>query len=173
MQPIGPLMWEHRLIERAVELILNETERLEQGGAPDTRFRDDMVGFFRTYADALHHGKEEDILFARLKEKDLNEEHRQMLMELIEDHKHGRQIVGELEKTESGKDISHVLERLAAFYPKHINKEDNYFFHPCMNYFSKEEMDEMLAEYDTFEQDFDQHKWERIVQTWEEGRAGT
>ena len=38
MQPIGPLMVEHRLIERAVPLMQNELKRLEKDKTPDREF---------------------------------------------------------------------------------------------------------------------------------------
>ena len=59
MLPIGPLMWEHRLIERMIKLmkarlvVMAETEKL------DSNFISVTTDFLRTYADRCHHGKEE------------------------------------------------------------------------------------------------------------------
>jgi hemerythrin-like domain-containing protein len=55
------------------------------------------VEFFHFYADKLHHGKEEDILFRTLDDKDLSLKHRGVMEELIEDHKWGRKTVERLE----------------------------------------------------------------------------
>jgi hypothetical protein len=38
MMPVGPLMIEHRLIERMIALMGKEVQRIEQGLAPDTEF---------------------------------------------------------------------------------------------------------------------------------------
>jgi len=78
MQPIGPLMIEHRLIERMIGLMSQELERIRNNIAVDPEFAfvdpvfiDTAVDFLRIYADRCHHGKEEDILFAELAAKDL------------------------------------------------------------------------------------------------------
>jgi hemerythrin-like domain-containing protein len=55
MKPFGPLMVEHRLIERMVALMKSRLDILEAGEAVQTRELDEFirsaVDFFRTYAD--------------------------------------------------------------------------------------------------------------------------
>ena len=82
MLPIGPLMIEHRLIEKMIRLMDREIVRIRENitvspqfAFVDSRFIDAAVDFIRTYADQVHHGKEEDILFAALQEKPLSPEH--------------------------------------------------------------------------------------------------
>ena len=74
MLNIGPLMMEHRLIEKGIAVLRQEAERIAQGGKVDLLIIDTLVDFIRTYADRTHHGKEEDILFRYLAHKDLSEE---------------------------------------------------------------------------------------------------
>mgnify|MGYP000055270791 CR=1 FL=1 len=74
MQPIGPLMHEHRLIEKIIPLIEKQLKAVRQKGEVNGRFIEGTVDFFRTYADRTHHGKEEDILFTALREKELSSE---------------------------------------------------------------------------------------------------
>ena len=69
MQARGPLMIEHRLIERMIETMRRKTKEVEESGVPDVRFIDVAVDFIRTYADRLHHGKEEDLLFPVLESR--------------------------------------------------------------------------------------------------------
>ena len=57
MMPIGPLMKEHRLIERMIALMEKELGRLNAGEELDPGFIDIAVDFIRTYADRCHHGK--------------------------------------------------------------------------------------------------------------------
>jgi hemerythrin-like domain-containing protein len=73
MKPRGLLMIEHRLIEKMISLIKKELARLNSGESqkPDPKFLDNAIDFIRTYADRTHHGKEEDILFAKLAEKNI------------------------------------------------------------------------------------------------------
>lgn len=57
MLPIGPLMREHRLTERMVEVIKSELTKINEQKELDPAFIDVAVDFFRTCADRCHHGK--------------------------------------------------------------------------------------------------------------------
>jgi hemerythrin-like domain-containing protein len=153
-------MMEHRLIERMIALMRQEMERIQTALAQDPEtpavnpgFIDVAVDFIRTYADKTHHGKEEDILFMECTKKNLSAEHRTLLDELLADHNFGRQTTHRLLQakenylrgdTAATGEILGNMSKLAVFYPKHIDKEDNHFFVPCMEYFSQQEKDEML-----------------------------
>ncbi len=58
MKPIGPLMWEHRLIEHMVDLLRLEIDRITDRKTANVILIEQAVDFFRTYADRTHHGKE-------------------------------------------------------------------------------------------------------------------
>lgn len=154
MLPIGILMIEHRTSERVLKLMREESRRIEAEGRVHTGLIDAAVEFFRVHADRCHHGKEEDILFKRLMEKPLAEEHRAMIQVLIAEHAVARELVERLAAsaarcaTGSGaaREVAERLETLVEFYPTHIEKEDKRFFIPSMNYFSTEERDELLRE---------------------------
>ena len=66
MLPIGPLMIEHRLIEKMIKVMQQKVEAWKQEERINPEFIDVAVDFIRTYADKCHHGKEEDILFRDL-----------------------------------------------------------------------------------------------------------
>lgn len=91
MQARGPLMVEHRLIERMLAVIRQTLERIANTGEVDPLFVDTAVDFIVMYADRTHHGKEEDILFRDLQEKNLSKADEQVMDELIEEHIFGRQ----------------------------------------------------------------------------------
>ena len=74
MQARGPLMIEHRLIERMISIIKDALIQIESTQEVDPVFVDTAVDFIRTYADRTHHGKEEDILFRDLVKRDLSAE---------------------------------------------------------------------------------------------------
>lgn len=163
VMPIGPLMTEHRLIERMIALMGKELERIKQEGRADFKFIQTAVDFIRTYADRLHHGKEEDILFRALEAKELEEEYRETMQELIEEHRWGRKTVRELvdanEKYSEGDEesmevITRCLQDLVRFYPCHIEKEDKHFFIPVMNYFDQSEQESILEEEAEFDRNF-------------------
>jgi hemerythrin-like domain-containing protein len=155
MLPIGPLMVEHRLIEKMIKIMKAQLELIqaERKANPDAIER--IIHFIKTYADRCHHGKEEDILFRRLAEKNISSEHKRILGELLEEHKFGRQIVKSLteanQKYQQGETaalsmIADGLRSLVKFYPSHIKKEDKNFFIPIMDYFSPEEKHAMIRE---------------------------
>jgi len=173
MKPIGPLMWEHRLIERMVGLISSELKRISGTNKANVEFLIVAVDFFRTYADRTHHGKEESILFRELAKKQLSEEHRRIMDELIEEHAFGRKLVSKLADAmesyrRSGanafEDIKACLEELIAFYPAHIEKEDKHFFYPCLEYLSKQEQDSMLQEFWEFDRKMIHERYQRAVE---------
>ena len=117
MQPIGPLMIEHRLIERLLHLMAREFTRIKANMEVDPEFAfvdpvfiDTAVDFIRTYADRCHHGKEEDILFKALAEKNLSPEHRQIMEELIQEHAWAREATASLVKAKEG----YLLEKPGA-----------------------------------------------------------
>ena len=99
-----------------------------------------LTEFFKNYADRIHHGKEEDILFASAAQKDMSEEHKQIMEELLQEHKKGRELVKKLIDKDKRKD---TMKELISLYSKHIIKEDNHFFDPVMQYFNDEEKKEM------------------------------
>ncbi len=172
MMPIGPLMIEHRLIERMIAVMQKESERFVREKSVNSEFISVFVDFVRTYADRCHHGKEEDILFRELAKKQISEEHRKVMNELVEEHKWARQKTAEVVEANRrylGGDQGAVLQvtaklnALAEFYPKHIEKEDKHFFLPVMRYFSQEEKDAMLQKGFEFDQNLIHDKYRQIV----------
>jgi len=172
MMPIGPLMIEHRLIERMIAVLEKETRRIEREKNVDSVFIDSAVDFIRTYADRCHHGKEEDILFRELKGKSLSKDHQRIMDELITEHQWGRNITGRLVDAnirylKGGEDalptVRDCLRSLTEFYPKHIEKEDKHFFIPIMEYFSNEEKDAMLNEGYEFDRNLIHAKYQDVV----------
>lgn len=171
MKPIGPLMWEHRLIEKMLGLFEGEIRNIKEQNRVDAVFIDTVVDFIRTYADRTHHGKEEDILFRDMEKKKLSLEHAKIMHELVDEHKYARNVVRKLmdakerylkgENT-SGEVIAYLKE-LAQFYPKHIEKEDKSFFYPCLDYFTKEEQDRMLTEFYEFDRNMIHEKYRNVV----------
>jgi len=179
MQARGPLMIEHRLIERMLSVIKDVAAKIELEQKADPAFVDMAVDFMRIYADRTHHGKEEDILFRSLKNKPLSSGDRQSMNDLIADHAFGRQVTRALveanKRYRSGDekalaDIMLRLQTLVKFYPGHIEKEDKIFFPASRAYFSDEEDQAMLAEFREFDRKMIHEKYESVVETLESCR---
>jgi len=160
MQPIGLLMREHRLIERIIPLLKSEQERSKKTKKINSIFINTAIDFFQTYADKIHHGKEEDILFKALLPKKLNTEQKTIMKQLLEDHQRSRQVIHSLkdanQKYLQGEisilpAIQDSLGQLIALYPHHIEIEDKHFFFPIMEYFSRKECDDMLQKFTDFD----------------------
>ena len=181
MLPIGPLMIEHRLIERFISLMEKEGAKIREDKLADIDFIDNCIDFIKTYADMCHQGKEEDILFKELKNKKLMPEHLRILEELIKEHKYAREKTTKLiaarnnyfkSEDDASKqifafEIHEYMEELIDFYPKHIKKEDKEFFRPCMDYFTDDEKKEMLDLFWEFDRKLIHKKYKKIIESYE------
>jgi hemerythrin-like domain-containing protein len=173
MQARAPLMIEHRLIERMLVLIKKEAERIRQTNEIDPVFIDNAVDFIRVYADRTHHGKEENILFRDLANKNMTDEEKRIMAELIQEHVLGRKTVGELVEAKKRhfagdpsalSTIGENLEFLVSFYPRHIEKEDKVFFPAMMKYLPVEEQERMLSEFWEFDRTMIHEKYRHLVE---------
>lgn len=179
MQARGPLMIEHRLIERMLSLVRDALAEIETKQAVDPGFVDTAVDFIRTYADRTHHGKEEDILFRDLDKRSLSAQDRRAMEELIEEHVFGRRTTRALveanRRYRSGDkaalaDVAMHLRTLVDFYPAHIEKEDKHFFPAARGYLTDEEDQVMLAEFRDFDRKMIHEKYQSVVEELEAGR---
>ncbi|MFX0038802.1 MAG: hemerythrin domain-containing protein [Promethearchaeota archaeon] len=173
MMPIGPLMKEHRLIEKMILHMKNEIEKMKKYAKANPLFIDIAVDFIRMYADRTHHGKEEDILFRDLDKKKLSPNHAKIMGELVEEHIWARNTVGKLVDAKNQyvkgnvkllDDIVNLMSELVEFYPKHIEKEDKHFFIPVMKYFDGEEQENMLLEFWDFDKTLIHEKYQKVVE---------
>ena len=173
MQVRAPLMIEHRLIERMLALINKEAMRIRETKVINPVFIDNAVDFIRVYADKTHHGKEEDILFRDLTQKEMTSEEQRFMGELIQEHVLGRKTVADLvdaKKRHFAGDDSAVdvviekLEFLVSFYPRHIEKEDKVFFPAMMQYFTVEAQERMLREFWEFDGNMIHQKYRDLVE---------
>ena len=172
MQARGPLMVEHRLIEKMLTVIEAELKRIKSTNKVNPLFIDTVVDFIKVYADRTHHGKEEDILFKKLKEKPLSSEDRKIMDKLIKEHIRGRLITKALVQAndryrrgikEAINDIIEKLQTLIEFYPRHIEKEDKEFFPSVRKYFNEKEEQVILAEFREFDANMIHEKYNGIV----------
>lgn len=171
MKPRGPLMIEHRLIEKMLKITAQKLEIIKKDRVIDPVFIDTIVDFIRTYADRTHHGKEEDILFKELERKNLKTNDKKGMQELIDEHILARKVVKELvEATDSyvkgdSKSIDIIIDKLTFlinFYPEHIRKEDKVFFPVTEKYFTDEELNIMLREFWEFDRKMIHEKYNKL-----------
>ncbi len=176
MKPIGPLMHEHRLIERMIAVIGQRKDAMARDRKVDTVFIDTAVDFIRIYADRTHHGKEEDILFRDLAKKKMGIDHTQIMQELLDEHVFARNTTRELVAAKQDwiagntDSITIIIDRITTlidFYPEHIRKEDKEFFFPILDYLSTDEQNAMLAEFYEFDRRMIHDKYRLVVESFE------
>jgi hemerythrin-like domain-containing protein len=97
---------------------------------------DDCVTFIRLFADACHHGKEEDLLFPELEAAGMPRDHGPIAV-MLQEHQQGRayarHMAGALDAARAGDpDAQATLRNAATGYVNliraHIQKEDNVLF---------------------------------------------
>jgi len=131
----GMLREEHRLILEVLEVLQRILEK-GQSGEWDADAMEECVAFFRLFADACHHGKEEDLLFPELEVRGMPKDSGPIAVMLFE-HRQGRalvaQMAGALEGARAGETEPLArFENAARAYIQllrgHIHKEDNVLF---------------------------------------------
>jgi hemerythrin-like domain-containing protein len=152
-------MGEHRLIEQALASL--ETFAVEIGaGAPPERF---VIGeyaeFFRGFADACHHGKEEDILFQGMLDRGFPRDSGPIAVMLYE-HEEGRRHVRALTSIAAGDgepardEVRRLLDHAGGYVPllrQHILKEDRILYPMAVDMLSDSELDRMETQFEAFE----------------------
>jgi hemerythrin-like domain-containing protein len=158
-QSIDVLMSEHRRIETVLGSLESFCLEVEGGVAPDRALLADYAAFFRGFADASHHGKEEDVLFARMIERGFPRESGPIAV-MLHEHVVGRRHVGALRQAGEGAgalsavEVQGALEHASAFVPHlraHIQKEDRILYPMALRLLTGPELDAILTEFETFD----------------------
>ena len=129
------LRTEHQLILQVADVLETLVGRSESG---DTDFEalTDCIAFIRLFADACHHGKEEDLLFPALEARGMPHDQGPIAVMLFE-HQQGRAfakiMAGAIDEARAGNEEALIKLRNAAtgyvnLIRGHINKEDHVLF---------------------------------------------
>ncbi len=95
MEAVETLMSEHRIIERGIDALAAFAEEARRSTADDRLELGRFVTFIREFADACHHGKEEDILFKAMVEAGFPSQGGPIAV-MLEEHDMGRAFVKQL-----------------------------------------------------------------------------
>jgi hemerythrin-like domain-containing protein len=156
---IEVLMNEHRLIEQVLGSLETFTSAVECGLAPERAVLADYGDFLSGFADACHHGKEEDILFQRMTERGFSRESGPVAV-MLHEHRVGRGHVAVLREAGGGRgplapvETQLVLEHAGAFIPllrAHILKEDRILYPMAVRLLTGPELDAMETDFEAFE----------------------
>ena len=156
---IEVLMNEHRLIERVLGSLETFASELEGGLAAERPVLADYGAFFREFADACHHGKEEDILFRRMTEQGFPRDTGPVAV-MLHEHEVGRGHVSALRQIGGGRgpltaeEAGVVVVNAGAFVPllrAHILKEDRILYPMAVRLLAPAEMDKVEADFAAFD----------------------
>ncbi|MFC1615656.1 hemerythrin domain-containing protein [Patescibacteria group bacterium] len=176
MRAIEILTKEHRLIAKMITLIQKQVELIEKTSSVDTTNLDTIIDFFRRYTHRHHHWKEEDILFKKLEEKQIQPDIDALVKSLINEHQMLKRCIGNLVKFSKAfstgqkgaiEEILKELNILIKFYPLHIQKEDGTLFPQVPQYLTPEEQQVMDVEFEKIEQNMIHDQYNIIVENFE------
>ncbi len=170
-KPIGILMIEHRLIERALNAL--EAKAKDPGDPPDVISFAELIDFFGTYADATHHGKEEDIMFEVADGLSLPDDAVKILAELREEHvkfRGYRRAMDAANRRLAAGDrnaLSELASKAEEFIPllrQHILKEDKIFFPSFDRLQNPKDRDEMKERFRGFDAERIHETYKMVVE---------
>ena len=155
------LQAEHRVIQKMVAGMSVLADHLEAGEAVDVSLLESIVAFLRTFADRLHHGKEESFLFPALIRRGVPSQGCP-IGGLTMEHQKGRVMVGELAGAIRGhaagepparENLVKSLRALVAFYPNHIWKEDYLLFPLAGKVLTPEDQQDLMDKFEMVERE--------------------
>ena len=136
MKATTTLMEEHRVIERMLNILETESQRLEAGEAVRLGFFQDAATFIKGFADGCHHAKEEGVLFPSMAAKGVPVQGGPIGVMLYE-HERGRELTRALRQaadqmdqgdTQAREQVIHSAFDYVVLLRQHIYKEDNILF---------------------------------------------
>ncbi len=139
----------------------------------DEAFLADAAEFFMGYTDAVHHGKEEKILFEALNPKKVLLEDKMLVDEILLQHTSARMKISRLSslasetlETENEEAVVAILYELDDLYTTHIEMEDRFFNGSLQSYFNEDEKAELEKEFKAFDEVADTQRYTKIVTDW-------
>jgi len=135
-EPSAVLRSEHQVILRVIAVLQRLMDRWQQSGQFEQSALGRCVEFFRLFADACHHAKEEDLLFPVLESRGIPRDGGPIGVMLYE-HQVARQLTRAMadallateQSDDSGKDrFCQAAHQYIELLTNHIYKEDNILF---------------------------------------------
>jgi len=167
------LLYEHKIIYTLLEKLKVKIEEMKKKREMQGNFIDLLTDFFMTYIDVYHHGKEENLMFERLKKKPLSVHHKNSMNLLIEQHDLGRKLVEKIILTSAeyfkGRttlitELIDLLTRFHKLYTEHAYFEDNSFFKEAIEYFTDSEKEQLTQDFFRFNVRMVDEKYKSLIE---------
>lgn len=160
MRPTDELVREHEVIREVLEKASIEVMHMRGTGAARILLLKKMLDFFRGFADACHHAKEEKQLFPLLESRGMSHESGPIAVMLLE-HEEGRKrlaaIADSLGPAEKGdcSAVSVIADNLAAYVElleNHIAKENGVLFPMAERILTDKDKEDLKKAFDRIEE---------------------
>ncbi len=160
-------MEEHRLIEQVLDALVLCTEALKTGSLVRRSDVGEFVRFFQRFADAGHHGKEEDILFKVMISHGFPAGGGPIPVMLAE-HEAGRSLVRALDDVAASTGewaegekamLLGVAQDLRSHLRAHIVKEDNILYPMAANHLPASALEELASQCGAFQDRWHASGW--------------
>lgn len=143
--PINLLMEEHDIISKAIDTALKADALIGKNDELYSKVATDLLSFFRSYADNIHHKKEENILFPEMIRKNelLNEG---VIKEMCENHADFHTMIYNTEEYLVKKDYLRAQQQLHIYAEAlldHIAVENDEVFQIAESVFDDSELETM------------------------------
>ncbi len=161
--PLQILVDEHKLIKRWLALIPAIVKDLDLTSATECRVIETGIDLIRSYADRLHHGKEEDILFTYF------DDTADIFRVIYEDHRPARAVVQKMLVALDEKNSKALASRLleyAVLLAEHIHKEEEVLFPWLDGRLTEEEKSELTTRFDKSDKNLalDEQKYRNFIE---------
>lgn len=176
MGPTEILSAEHRVIEQVLDSLEKMAAQTRAGARLDRERAGQAIEVLRTFADRIHHGKEEHRLFPCMEARGLPR-HVGPIAVMLHDHEVGRGLIRRmadgLEQAQGGLDAGdrQFADAAAAYVEMlrdHIGKEDGVLFPLAESVLDPAGADALRAEFERFDrEDLEPGVLERMLATAE------
>jgi hemerythrin-like domain-containing protein len=159
MTPTEILKHEHQIILMVLGAAEREVQRIQDGGQTRVPEVDQMLDFFRNFADRCHHAKEENLLFVKMEEKGVPVDGGPIGV-MLREHDEGRRRLRAVAEALPGAAnqnpvaLTSVRDNLGAYallLRAHIGKEDKVLYPMADRLFTPQDQQELSDAFDRVE----------------------
>jgi hemerythrin-like domain-containing protein len=159
--PTEILKHEHQMILMVLDAAEREAQRIQEGGQVQVQPVEEMLDFFRTFADRCHHAKEEKLLFVRMEERGMPVRGGPIAV-MLQEHDEGRRRLAAVSDALPGAGkgdpaaVASVRSNLLAYVQllrAHISKEDNVLYPMADRLFSATDQSELWQDFEKVERE--------------------
>jgi hemerythrin-like domain-containing protein len=161
MEPIEVLRTEHSMVKLVLDAASRDLDQIAITHAADIAELEQLIDFFRYFANACHDPKEEDLLFCMLHRRGMSWE-TWPLDELLKEHEEMRVILDSaadwlplLRHGEPGalEPLVHNLRTYLTLVEAHIQKEEDVVFPLALRYLTGGDREELRHAFDSIEEE--------------------